>query len=197
MNQHQIDRIALAIHALRPDWRADSLRTFIANQTTKAGLPLAQMPYRDLAVAFAWIATDDDTRLPTRILELGPWWEATQPNTPTTGPKTPGPPTSQGQRHLPRLRLPPARTRRDQPAPPRHRPPLAHPRRIQTPHPHPPGQRMTTQLTPGILMAAAATVATHGQPQSRDHIAAALIAEAERLDNTTTTASSPEPETTP
>lgn len=36
-------------------------------------------------------------------------------------------------------------------------------------------------LTPGLLMAAAAVVLTHGPTQTRDRIAAALVAEAERL----------------
>lgn len=84
MDQNQIDRIALAAHALRPDWRADSLRTFIGQQVTRSGLPLRDMPARDVAVALTWIACDPDTRVPTRVLENGPWWEAT---TPTSGDK--------------------------------------------------------------------------------------------------------------
>ena len=40
-----------------------------------------------------------------------------------------------------------------------------------------------TTLTPGLLMAAAAVVLAHGPTQTRDRIAAALIAEANRLDD--------------
>ena len=79
MDQNQIDRLALAAHALRPDWRADSLRTFIGQQATRSGLPLRDMPARDVAVAMTWIACDPDTRVPTRVLEAGPWWEAATP----------------------------------------------------------------------------------------------------------------------
>lgn len=38
-------------------------------------------------------------------------------------------------------------------------------------------------LTPGLLMAAAAVVLAHGPTDTRDRIAAALVAEAERLDD--------------
>ena len=78
MIQSEIDRLAASVNALRPDWPANSLRTFIANN-------LADRAYRDAALAFAWIATDADTRTPARILEAGPWWTTTRPAS------TPGP----------------------------------------------------------------------------------------------------------
>ena len=47
-----------------------------------------------------------------------------------------------------------------------------------------------TDLTPGLLMAAAAVVLTHGPAQSRDRIAAALVATADGL-------APPDPDPTP
>lgn len=79
MDQTQIDRAALAIHALRPDWRADSLRTFIGGQRTTAGLALADMAWRDVVLALSWVACDPETRVPSRVLSPGPWWEAARP----------------------------------------------------------------------------------------------------------------------
>lgn len=69
---NELERIAAAAHALRPDWPLPSLLTHLkANHGTR--------PYRDLAVAMAWIATDPDTKTPARLKENGPWWEATVP----------------------------------------------------------------------------------------------------------------------
>lgn len=69
MNEHEIERIAAAVHAMRPDWPAGSLRTFIAKN-------LADKPRRDVAVAFAWVACEANTAKPARVLEAGPWWRA-------------------------------------------------------------------------------------------------------------------------
>ena len=66
----EIDRLACAIHALRVDWPAASLRTFITNN-------LASKPYQECALALAWIATDSTTKTPARVLEAGPWWTNT------------------------------------------------------------------------------------------------------------------------
>lgn len=74
MIQTEIERVALAVHGLRPDWPATSLRTFIENN-------LADRAYRDVMVAFAWIACDPVTDTPKRILASGPWWQATRPGT--------------------------------------------------------------------------------------------------------------------
>lgn len=69
---NELERVAAMAHGLRPDWRYDSLVTHLrANHGTK--------PYRDLAVAMAWIAADPDTKTPARLLENGPWWAATTP----------------------------------------------------------------------------------------------------------------------
>ena len=69
MNEHETQRIAAAIHQLRPDWPLSSLRTFIANK-------LSDRPRRDVALALTWVACDSETRTPARVLEQGPWWSA-------------------------------------------------------------------------------------------------------------------------
>jgi len=71
MNRTEIQRIAAAVNRLRPDWRADSLETFIASN-------YSSHPYRDVAIAFAVIATDENTRTPQLIKQSGPWWTAVQ-----------------------------------------------------------------------------------------------------------------------
>lgn len=67
LSTDEIDRLAAAIHAMRPDWLEPSLRTFIRNR-------LPNRTYREVAQAFAQIATDPETRSINRILNDGPWW---------------------------------------------------------------------------------------------------------------------------
>lgn len=69
MNEHETDRIAAAMHQLRPDWPVASIRTLIRKH-------LADRPRRDVAVALAWIACETGTATPARVLEAGPWWKA-------------------------------------------------------------------------------------------------------------------------
>ena len=67
----EIQRIAAAMNALRPDWRYTSLVTFLTNHH-------ANRPYRDLAVAAVAVATDARTQTPNLLNEHGPWWVASQ-----------------------------------------------------------------------------------------------------------------------
>ena len=69
MNQTETHRLTAAINALRPDWPVASLSSWIRKN-------LADKPYRDAAVALAWVATDPETTTPGRVLEAGPWWRA-------------------------------------------------------------------------------------------------------------------------
>jgi hypothetical protein len=69
MNEHEAERIAAAMHHLRPDWPAASLRTLINKN-------LINRPRRDVAVALAWVACEAATATPARVLEAGPWWKA-------------------------------------------------------------------------------------------------------------------------
>jgi hypothetical protein len=76
IEQTQAARLAAAINALRPEWPAQSLLTFI-------GKNLTGRAYRDAAVALAWIAADPTTLTPARVLEPGPWWQAANAQNPT------------------------------------------------------------------------------------------------------------------
>jgi len=69
MNEHEATRIAAAIHELRPDWPASSLKTLILKH-------LANKPRRDVTVALGWVACEANTATPARVLEAGPWWRA-------------------------------------------------------------------------------------------------------------------------
>jgi len=69
LSRTEIERLAAAAHALRPDWAIPSLCTWL--MTDHAG-----KAYRDVAVALAWVATDTATHTPKRMNELGPWWTA-------------------------------------------------------------------------------------------------------------------------
>lgn len=70
------ERLAHMTHALRPDWPTKSLLTFIRSEMTNH-------TYREAAISLAWIATDPDTRTPKRVLEQGPWVNATRAEAPT------------------------------------------------------------------------------------------------------------------
>lgn len=79
LEQNDIARLAAAIHHLRPDWPQASLFTFITRH-------LAGRALRDVAVALTWVATDPTTEKPARVLEAGPWWQATNSGTSTHRP---------------------------------------------------------------------------------------------------------------
>src|ERR1035437_6134649 len=68
--ENQLERLAAMANAIRPEWPVKSLITLLARDH-------ATRPYRDLAVALAWIATDAQTKTPARLAEAGPWWTAT------------------------------------------------------------------------------------------------------------------------
>jgi hypothetical protein len=66
------ERIAQAVHDLRPEWPTQSVLTLIANSDD-----LRSRAYRDLAVALAWVACDSESLTPGRVRESGPWWAHT------------------------------------------------------------------------------------------------------------------------
>jgi len=70
MNDHEKDRIAAALHQLRPDWPTKSLRTLLDKPQ------IADRPRRDVVVALGWVACETATATPARVLEAGPWWRA-------------------------------------------------------------------------------------------------------------------------
>lgn len=71
MNEHERQRIADAMHHLRPDWPTKQLLTLLAHPQ------LADRPRRDVTVALGWVACEPGTASPYRVLEAGPWWRAT------------------------------------------------------------------------------------------------------------------------
>jgi hypothetical protein len=73
LNETQIARLAGMAANLRPDWPQSSLFTFITRNLTSYA-------YRDAAVMLAWVATDDQTATPKRVLEAGPWRKAARPD---------------------------------------------------------------------------------------------------------------------
>ena len=68
-NASAIDRIAAAIHALRPNWPQRSIQTLIEGDAS-----LAAKGFQDLTLALAYVATDPKTLTPARVRETGPWW---------------------------------------------------------------------------------------------------------------------------
>lgn len=81
IEQTQAARLAAAINALRPEWPTQSLLTFI-------GKNLQHRAYRDAAIALTWVACDEKTLTPARVLEAGPWWQATAAQNPTVSAQT-------------------------------------------------------------------------------------------------------------
>lgn len=79
MNRTEMERLANAVTALRPDWPTSSVRSFLAKN-------LADRAYRDVAVALVWCATDPDTLTPARVLGAGPWWLVGGTSAPTKVP---------------------------------------------------------------------------------------------------------------
>lgn len=64
-----IQRIAAAMSALRPDWNPRSLATYLETKH-------AHRASRDLAIAAVIVATDPVTRTPKLLEQHGPWWTA-------------------------------------------------------------------------------------------------------------------------
>lgn len=96
MNETEIDRIAAAANALRPDWPLASLRTLLTRPQ------IVNRPRRDVAVALAWVACDSTTKTPARVLEAGPWWHAAATDGSASTPSHPKPTeacTTCGRRH--------------------------------------------------------------------------------------------------
>jgi hypothetical protein len=80
----EVSRIADATAAARPDWPARSIRALVAGR-------LRDRAYADVLVALAVVAADPASETPARVLEPGPWWQATRANRPADVTFTPGP----------------------------------------------------------------------------------------------------------
>jgi hypothetical protein len=70
MNEHEITRLAAALHQARPDWPVKQLVTLMSDPR------LVDRPRRDVFVALAWVACEASSASPYRVLEAGPWWRA-------------------------------------------------------------------------------------------------------------------------
>jgi hypothetical protein len=66
----ELERLAAMASALRPDWPARSVLTYLERDQSHRA-------YRDLAVALAFVAADPVTITPRRLSEVGPWWRLT------------------------------------------------------------------------------------------------------------------------
>lgn len=64
----EVERIAASMNQLRPEWSTRSLVTFLHKFDAR--------PYRVLAVAATYVATDPRTLTPNLLTEHGPWWVA-------------------------------------------------------------------------------------------------------------------------
>lgn len=67
MSPTELARLAAMANLLRPQWPISSVTTWL-NQRHAA------RPYRDVAVALAYVAADPDTKTPARMDGPGPWW---------------------------------------------------------------------------------------------------------------------------
>lgn len=65
LTRQEGERLAQAVHSLRPDWPIPSLVTFISKRW--------QRPYLDLSLELVYVAQLPDTKNPARIDQDGPW----------------------------------------------------------------------------------------------------------------------------
>lgn len=66
--QNRAEKLAASINLLRPEWPIRRIAAVVHKHRNR--------PYRDLVVALAWVAGDDNTSGPERVSEDGPWWKA-------------------------------------------------------------------------------------------------------------------------
>ena len=82
-DRNGIERIAAAMHAVRPSWRTDSLVTYLTKHH-------GDRPFADLAIAAVVVCLDERTNTPLLLSQQGPWWQAAyvgmQKPTPSIGP---------------------------------------------------------------------------------------------------------------
>lgn len=83
-DRHELQMVAAAMHALRPDWRTDSLLTFLEKHHS-------DRPFRHLAVAACAIAVDPKTTTPLLLNSQGHWWASAATATKTVSLSVLGP----------------------------------------------------------------------------------------------------------
>lgn len=72
LSKDEAQKIAASANSLRPDWSVAQVMGVLGKDDIRL-----RRTYRDTAIAVAALACDPATRQPTRLLESGPWWEAT------------------------------------------------------------------------------------------------------------------------
>jgi hypothetical protein len=68
LTRNEAERLAAAIHCLRPEWPTSSLLTFLSKRKDRALL--------DITVQLAWVAQLPESKTPARVDEDGPWKSA-------------------------------------------------------------------------------------------------------------------------
>lgn len=71
LSKEEAERVAAMANVLRADWSPPSVMAVLADPRIRE-----RRTFPEVAVALAVIATDPDSRRPTRLLEHGPWWDA-------------------------------------------------------------------------------------------------------------------------
>lgn len=107
MDRNEAERIAAAMHDLRPDWVPKSLTTMLLKHH-------AHRPFRDVALAAAYIATTPEVETPGALQQPGPWWGQPIPEPPkraaVVGTRCPDHPTHLMPCPVCRVQTRPART---------------------------------------------------------------------------------------
>lgn len=65
ITRHEAERIAAAVHALRPEWPTQQVMTLCGE--------LMSWPALDLGVGLTYVALDPASKTPYRVKEQGPW----------------------------------------------------------------------------------------------------------------------------
>lgn len=78
MNRDEATRIAAAINALRPDWARAGIFKLLEHEY------LHPRSFESATRALVEVALDPRSVKPTRVLEAGPWWDATRPRDQST-----------------------------------------------------------------------------------------------------------------
>lgn len=69
LTKTEAEKLAVVANTLRAEWSEASVMAVLGDERIRL-----RRGYRDAALALVAIATDPDTRRPTRLLESGPWW---------------------------------------------------------------------------------------------------------------------------
>ena len=71
LTRTEIEQVAQAVNAYRPDWPVASLCSFLRRHENR--------PLRDVALELTYVALDPSSKTPARIESDGPWKQITRP----------------------------------------------------------------------------------------------------------------------